>query len=213
MTATTSPSLLLRIRNAQDNGAWREFMDLYSPVIRDYCLRERLQSSDADDIVQDVVSMVSSAIRNFEYDPAKGRFRSWLGTITANRIRNHFAKLSNRNHRSLNGIDSGASQVSNSQTYVDPDSAWAELFTERVFQVAWTRIRPEISEVQCSCFEATWVRNEDAADVAKSMKIPVHQVYVNKSRVLKRLEAEVRVLAEEIPFSDSVEPHDGASSI
>ncbi|HMP80670.1 MAG TPA: sigma-70 family RNA polymerase sigma factor [Pirellulaceae bacterium] len=211
MTASTSPSLLLRIRNAHDNGAWQEFMDLYSPVICDYCLRAGLQASDADDIVQDVMSIVSSAIQKFEYDPAKGRFRSWLGTIAANRIRNHFAKLSNRNNQSLHGFESDLTHISISQTYADPDLAWVELFTERIFQVAWMRIRPEISEVQCHCFEATWVRNEDAADVARSMQIPVHQVYVNKSRVLKRLEAEVRILAQEIPFSDSVD-YDGANS-
>ena len=32
------------------------------------------------------------------------------------------------------------------------------------------------------------------------MGIPVHSVYVNKSRVLKRLENEVRILAEDVPF-------------
>jgi len=199
--------LLLRIRNSNDSGAWQEFVDLYSPIVRGYCLQRKLQHSDTDDIVQEVFAGVSTAIRQFEYDPGKGRFRSWFGTIVANRIRNCLAKQSIRHCQSIDSqqeLDSNNGRIPTPEVYSDPDSAWVELFSERVFRYACTRIRPDISDIQWSCFEATWVRNENAADVAKALQLPIHQIYVNKSRVLKRLEAEVRLLAEELPFSDSL---------
>jgi RNA polymerase sigma-70 factor (ECF subfamily) len=202
VTATTSPSLLLRIRNAADAGAWQEFLEIYAPIVRDYCLQRRLQASDVDDIVQEVMTTVSTAIRKFDYDPTKGNFRSWLGTLAANRIRNHLAKQNNHKIQSFDNEDFlGAGLGHTGQLCTDPDSTWVEVFSERIFQAACQRIRPEVSDLHWSCFEATWVRNENAADVARSLNIPVHQIYVNKSRVLKRLEAEVKMLAEEVPFS------------
>jgi RNA polymerase sigma-70 factor (ECF subfamily) len=211
--------LLLRIRNADDAGAWQEFLSIYSPIVRDYCLQRRLQISDVDDIVQEVMTTISMAIRQFDYDPTKGRFRSWLGTVAANRIRNHLEKQSNRRSQSIDsiaGYDGDSGVLPQPQLCADPDSAWVELFSERIYAAACQRIRPEVSELQWSCFEATWVRNENAADVAHALQLPVHQIYVNKSRVLKRLEAEVRVLAEDVPFpcraGKTGDPdHDGAS--
>jgi RNA polymerase sigma factor (sigma-70 family) len=215
----TSPSLLLRIRNSEDAGAWEEFVDLYSPIVRSYCFKRRLQASDVDDLVQEVMATISTAIRQFDYDPTKGKFRSWLGTIAANRISNYLEKQSNRRSQSIDtmaGYEGDSGQIPQPQLCADPDSAWVELFSERVYAAACQRIRPEISDIHWSCFEATWVRNESAADVAHALQLPVHQVYVNKSRVLKRLEAEVRILAEEVPFpskagSTGDPDHDGAS--
>jgi RNA polymerase sigma factor (sigma-70 family) len=216
VTAATSPSLLLRIRNSGDAEAWQEFLNIYSPIVRDYCLQKRLQTSDVDDIVQEVMAAVSTAIREFNYDPCKGRFRSWLGTIAANRIRNHLAKQCNRPGRSLDSgsfFDGESGPIPQPLLCADPDSAWVELFSERIYEAACKRIRPEVSDVQWTCFEATWARNESAADVALALNLPVHQIYLNKSRVLKRLEAEVRLLAEEVPFSGSSgsPDHDSAS--
>ncbi len=202
----------MRIRNSDDAGAWVEFLETYVPIVRDYCLQRRLQASDVDDIVQDVMTTISTAIRQFDYDPTKGKFRSWLGTIAANRIRNHLARQSVRHSQSLESVDAFDSGViPQPQLCADPDSTWVELFSERIYETACKRIRPDISDLQWNCFEATWVRNENAADVAQALQLPVHQIYVNKSRVLKRLEAEVRILAEEVPIPNSLD-HDGASS-
>ena len=195
-------------------------MEIYSPIVRNYCLQRRLQRSDADDIVQEVMATISTAIRKFDYDPTRGKFRSWLGTIAANRIRSNMEKRSNRQVQSLNSdrsFETEAGQTPQPQLCSDPDSTWVEIFSERIYETACKRIRPEISDLQWSCFEATWIRNENAADVAHALHIPVHQIYVNKSRVLKRLEAEVLILAEEIPFPNNQSNsgalgHDGASS-
>lgn len=208
MEALTSASLLLRIRDQGDAGAWQEFVQLYSPMVRDYCLQRRLQASDVDDIVQEVMVSISGAIQRFEYDPSKGKFRSWLGTIVANRISSHQSKKSNRQYQSLdalNSFESDARQIPHPEVCADPDSAWVEIFSSRILSAACEQVRPQVSDLQWACFEGTWIRNEAAAAVAQSLKIPTHQVYLNKSRVLKRLEVVVRLLAEEVPFSGNAE--------
>ena len=201
MASTTSPSLLLRIRNPQDTDAWDKFLEVYTPIVRTYCFQRRLQEADVSDIVQDVMSQIVKLIREFEYDPAKGKFRAWFGTITANRIKT-FINRKSRNEKTHGETDS-PTPIEN---YSDPDSDWIAIFSDQVYQTACSRIRPVFQDTTWECFEATWLRNETAAEVATAMGIPVHTVYVNKSRVLKRLENEVRILAEDVPFRDDGRP-------
>lgn len=194
MTSTTSPSLLLRIRNSQDQDAWNQFLDVYVPIVRAYCYQRKIQHADIDDIAQDVMTSVSNAIRNFEYDPSKGRFRAWFGTVAANRIKSFLAKK-NRTELPQSNEDPSTDQ------YIDPDTDWIDIFSERILRLACERIRSDFTDSTWSSFESTWIKNESAADVAQSLELQVHAVYVNKSRVLKRLEAEIRMLADDMPIS------------
>lgn len=80
------------------------------------------------------------------------------------------------------------------------ETDWAVMFSEHVFQTACQRVRSNCEPETWQCFQATWFERKAAADVAKEMAIPVHSVYVNKSRVLHRLEKEVRMLADDLPW-------------
>lgn len=206
MTATTSPSLLLRIRNPDDEDAWEQFLAIYTSIVRDYCFQRRLQIADVDDIVQEVMTTVTKAIKNFEYDPSKGRFRAWLGTVAANTIKSHLNKEAKRRKTTekLNDLETGSTTGIDLAHCADPDSEWVEIFSERIFRAACTRARPHFSDVTWNCFEAAWIQNESAGDIAKNLGIPIHSVYVNKSRVLKRLEAEIRQLVDDLPVTSSV---------
>ncbi|HKB35845.1 MAG TPA: sigma factor, partial [Gemmataceae bacterium] len=52
----TRPSLLVRIRDAADREAWRQFVELYAPLVYRFARRRGLQDADAADLAQDVLS-------------------------------------------------------------------------------------------------------------------------------------------------------------
>lgn len=188
-TSDTSASLLLRIRDPNDRDAWASFVDVYAPLIRRYCQRKGLQSADAADVAQEVMIRVSRSISTFEYSRELGRFRSWLGRITANQI------VSNWNRTGRLPVDTA--RITNEIEHGDPD--WNQDFTDHILSLAVDRIRGEFSNETWATFEATWIRHESPVSFAASMGIAVHVVYVNKSRVLKRLKEEVMALAEDMP--------------
>src|SRR5829696_4087625 len=87
----TRLSLLVRLRDARDDGAWSQFVDLYAPLVFGLARKHGLQDADAADLTQDVLQAVSGGIRTFEYDPCKGTFRGWLFTVARNKLRNFLA--------------------------------------------------------------------------------------------------------------------------
>ena len=94
----TRPSLLFRIRDAQDRQAWNQFVDIYAPLIHRFSKRSGLQDADAADLTQEVLQSVHDAIGRLDYDPGRGKFRSWLFTVARNRIKN-FMKRQSRHPR------------------------------------------------------------------------------------------------------------------
>lgn len=207
MPSTTSPSLLLRIRDWKDQDAWSQFLSIYSIIIKDYCFQRRLSQSDTDDITQEVMKTVSKAIQSFEYNPSIGRFRAWLGTITANTIKTHQMREARRrngqNESSPESVD-----IPLTEQCVDPDSAWVEIYSERIVRVGCSQIRHQFSDKTWKCFELSWIENEPAASIAAQLQIPIHSVYVNKSRVLQKLETVIRHLADDLPLPNESESND-----
>jgi RNA polymerase sigma factor (sigma-70 family) len=83
----TRASLLVRIRDRQDNQAWSQFVEIYSPLIYGFGRKHGLQDADAVDLMQEVLRIVARTAERFEYDAKLGSFRGWLFTIVRNEQR------------------------------------------------------------------------------------------------------------------------------
>jgi RNA polymerase sigma factor (sigma-70 family) len=189
----TRPSLLVRLRDGSDAVSWQTFFEIYAPLIYRYCRSRRLQEADAEDVAQEVLAQVARSIRTFEYQPERGRFRDWLGTVTRNRItRVHTRAAHGPGQTSLDHpLD----------TLIAPEAEgeWTDEFNARLLEVALDRIRPHFEAANWRAFERTWLENAPATDVAVELGLPIDAVYTAKSRALKRLRVEVLLLADDIP--------------
>lgn len=192
----TRPSLLLRLRDSGDAEAWRVFVETYTPLVYAYCRRRGLQPSDVADVAQEVMVQVSRSIREFSYQPERGRFRDWLGTVTRTKL----LRFLQRDHRAGKGVGLAAEELMRHLAAPESDTLWNEGFQARVLEVALSRARPDFEEATWAAFHRTWIDGHPAARVADELGLPVGSVYVSKSRVLKRLREEVATLAEDFPL-------------
>lgn len=166
-------------------------METYLPMIYRYARRIGLQDADAADVSQEVLAEVSRCIRGFDYQPERGRFRDWLGLVVRRRVARFFRQR-------------GRAEVGEGPEAAEPcapDAGWTEEFNARILAAALERIRPHFEPETWRAFERVWLDDRRAGEVAAELKRPIEAIYTAKSRVLRRLEEEVRLLAEDVPQS------------
>src|SRR2546430_9892229 len=86
----TSVSLLQQLREQPNGDAWRRLVELYTPLLRQWLSRNGMQSSDIDDLTQEVLAVVVRELPQFQHNQRVGAFRRWLRTILVNRLRNYW---------------------------------------------------------------------------------------------------------------------------
>lgn len=181
----TRPSLLRRVRDSADAESWGTFVQVYAPLVYGYARKRGLQDADASDVAQEVLSELARSMRSFEYQPERGRFRDWLGTLTRRRL----ARFFNRN----------ITQPLNEELADTPDAEWSSEFQDHLVRVAMTRIEPHFEPKNWQAFLKTWMDRQTASDVAAELGMTPALVYVAKSRGLQRLREELLILAEDVP--------------
>jgi RNA polymerase sigma factor (sigma-70 family) len=195
MEPNTRRSLVLRLRNLDDQAAWTEFVDVYEPLLYRLARGRGLQDADARDLCQDVFRAVASAIDRWDPDPAKGRFRGWLFRIA----RNHVVDFLVDQGRHPRG--SGRTSVHEMLAARPGDDSGAAVefaaeFRRRAFHWAAGQVKNEFADSTWRAFWLTGVENRPVADVAGELGMSPGAVYVARSRVLARLRDRVEQLTE-----------------
>ena len=191
---STRISLLDDVRNAGDVEAWRRFVDAYTPLVYGYCRQRRLQESDARDVTQNVFFAVSRAMRSFQYDPQRGRFRSWLGTITCREIRRYLTWV----NRLQDPAGEGGQRASDLDR--DLESEWESQCTAFLLQQALREVQPAFAADVWRAFQLTWLEDAPPADAARQLDRPVAWVYKAKFQVLTQLRQKVQKLSDDLPL-------------
>src|SRR5438093_8953757 len=88
----TRDSLLVQVRSPEDRDAWDQFAGMYRPVIYRLARHRGLQDADAQDLAQQVLMAVASAIGSFEKSSETVRLRHWLRRVVRNAIVNALSR-------------------------------------------------------------------------------------------------------------------------
>ena len=190
----TSQSLLDRLHDRANHQAWQRLLTIYEPWLRGWLSRHDLQPADVEDVLQDILMVVSEKLPDFVHNGQPGAFRSWLRMILTNRTL-HF--LRSRRHRQAlapQPINDWLDQLA------DPASAlsrqWDLEHDQQLVRRLLASIQMEFNPTNWQVFQMLVLDNRPVAEVAQHFHITPNAVYVAKARVLARLRAELRGLME-----------------
>ena len=189
---STSITLLLRVQEIEDSDAWSRFVERYAPQVFAWCRRHKLQDSDAADVTQEVLTKLVRSMRTFAYDSNRGSFRGWLKTVTQNAIRDLITESRKQ------GRGAGDTLTARILEQICDDTASAELeeritaqYERELLQEAEVRVQLRVKPTTWSAYHMTAIEQKTPADAALALNLPVSEIYVAKSRVIKTLREEV----------------------
>ncbi|MGL6074845.1 MAG: RNA polymerase sigma factor [Fimbriiglobus sp.] len=183
----TSASLLIRLQQPNDAEAWKRFVELYTPVLLAWCRWQRLQTDDAADLVQEVMTLLVRKLPTFRYDGRRS-FRGWLKTVTLNKRR----ELARRRVAVAVGGESELSEI----PAAEDDPFWEVDYRRHLARQALKLMQSEFSP---STWRAVWetvAEGRPTDEVATELGLTTGAVRSARLRVLVRLRQELQGLAD-----------------
>ncbi len=177
--------MLERLRDGSDMVAWEEFFGRYWSLIFAFARRRGCSQHTAEEVVQDVMLKVFEQKNLFHYDPQRGRFRSWLGTLVANRVAD-FRRMAAERVRAVGG-DAQDNPVGSVADDVSPDDDWDATFEQSMLLVLLDVVRHEMSPRAYLAFELSTMHGLPGVEVARHTGLTRNGVYRAKKRALARL--------------------------
>jgi RNA polymerase sigma-70 factor (ECF subfamily) len=183
-SARRSPEvrLLERVRDSRDSAAWAEFVDVYQPVLSAFVRRNGVPTRDVPDVVQDILARLVQALTRFEYDPARGQFRTWLWRITSNAATNWSRKQASRVR-----AEAAWYRRRTANSGLNPPDERDQVQLERILNQAVVEVRQTTLPATWACFEGQVLHGRSAGELAMELGVSANAVYVNTCRVRARV--------------------------
>ena len=194
----TRSTLLVRLKDLDNQQAWQEFFDVYWTLLFNFARRAGLNEADAEEVVMETVETVARKIEDFEYNRQRGRFKGWLLTIVRFKLGDRFRKKKRQAEKgevaSLEEAEDG--QIISAD---DPEleRIWDTEWQKRMVDMALERVKQLVGHKQYQIFHCYVIQEQDVDEVADFLEVSKSQVYVAKNRVGKIFEAELKLRASE----------------
>ena len=189
---STRSSVLRAVANTENEAAWQRLFDLYAGFVFSIARSKGLNDADADDIVQVVFADLARNLPTFQYDRAKGKFRSYLSSLV--------------NWRVMDKLKAGRRDADLKASYCEEAKAMASSddddFAEREWQAAaleeaLRRIKPDVNPEHYAAFVASAIEGQDTETVMRLYGISSDNLYQIRKRLTVNLrETAASVLAE-----------------
>lgn len=176
---STPASLIARLRDAEDQHAWEEFVDLYTPMLLRWCRAQGMSDHDAADCIQETLTTLVNHMKEFEYDPNRS-FRAWLKTVAVNHARDWHIRRQRIANTEAEAV---------TRTFVASDAEVFEQHEYRTYVIrqALRLIEQDFDQQTCDVFRQVMLDERTVQEVADEFQVTRNAVYLAKSRVMRRL--------------------------
>lgn len=165
-------------------------VERFGPLVYGWARRDGHQPVDAEDICQEVFLAVARRIHDFRRDTPGQSFRLWLWIITKNKLADRIRRVARRGE--WVGDSAVARHIAAGATpHPAEDSVWSDQsFCDLEFEPLAKAVATIQSQVKPTTWQAFWlltVEHRSASDVAAELGLTCNNVYVARSRVIRRL--------------------------
>lgn len=198
----TRATLILRLKDWQDQASWQEFFDTYWQLIFKFAIKRGLTPDEARDVVQETMIAVARNMPAFKYDARLGSFKTWLLNMTSWRVTDQFRQRQLADHPDKRAADKFPEDdhPSPPAEHVPPEleKLWDDEWEKNLLATAIAKARRRLDPKQYQIYDFYVNKEWPAERVAQAFAIPVSLVYLAKHRVTELIKAEAERLKKDI---------------
>jgi len=189
---TTRPSLLVRVKRTDDKTAWREFYNLYAPLLSRFGRSRGLGAEEAEDVAQECMNILSRKMKDFDYSRGRGSFKNYLFTQVCHLIAD---RLRHKRPRPAESAELRRAKAPNDDELA---KQWELHWVQEHLAYCLRNIESEFSPTTITAFKLYVLEDWPVEKVCETLSISTNQVYLAKSRVTRRLRSELTELVGEV---------------
>ncbi|UCE59886.1 MAG: sigma-70 family RNA polymerase sigma factor [Phycisphaerales bacterium] len=159
-----------------------EFDAKYRKLILCYCRARGLQTADAEDIRQIAMTNLAKALRSFEYKPARGRFRGYLGQVVRSAISRHFK----RPDAQARALDTNVLATVEADDAGQTDEVWEREWVRHHYRLAMQAVRAAFDPKSVQIFDRL-LAGDGVSRLASDFQMTTQAVHKIKQRIRDRL--------------------------
>ena len=197
---TTRSSVIRAVADTENEAAWQRLFDLYAGFVFSIARSKGLKEEDADDVVQIVFSDLARNLPTFQYDRAKGKFRSYLTGLVHWRVKDKLKA----------GKRDAAAYGEEAKFWEEAKAAETDDggFSEREWQAAaleeaLRRIKVDVRPEHYAAFVASAVEGQDTETVMNLYGLSRDNLYQIRARLTAKLRETIAKVLEEMDAPDA----------
>lgn len=195
----TRVTLLQQAQSGIEHPAWDEIVGYYHPFITRILCAMGFRDADLEDVRQVVFLKLWKGLTNYQHQPERARFRTWLSRLVRNAAADWTRENSRRSERSIDlpieATSLHPATPSEVEQYIE--SEWQK----HIVDLAVNRLRSVFSINAFEIFIRS-LRGETTEQIAKELGLRKESVYVLRTRVKSRLTQELIQLRRELELPD-----------
>jgi DNA-directed RNA polymerase specialized sigma24 family protein len=195
----TTSTVLARLSDFEDRGAWERFADRFQRPIQVFAERQGLARAECEDVAQDTLLAFAQAYRDGGYDRARGRLSHWLFGIAWRRIDHARRRARVRAGEAALGAHEDDPSWSAVAAPHQPSPEWEEVWERTMLEQCLRQVRKEVTPPTFRAFEMLVLESGSIEDAVRELGITRNAVAIAKHRVSERVRALVRECDEVMP--------------
>lgn len=195
----TRKTLLLRAKNPDDELAWSEFFDYYSGFISMLLHKMKIEAHLHEDLKQEIVVKIWKALQDYEDDPERAKFRTWLAAVIRNVTLSYMRSYRSRERREDYIVKSHDlfTDENYAPSKIDEiiNEEWAHYMVNHIID----HLKQFFSGKAIEVFTLS-SKGMSSSEISSLLDIPTNTIYVLRNRVKTRLMSEMQSLRQTLEF-------------